>query len=192
MNTEGLCDNTFGFHRLMPQLSVRLHAELKDPANQPPDSTIEVRREKRVILELFLSSNDSAINEWGWQGIQLPPTGSVKSAQPRLQEGLLYLSVLARGSSTGTLLSRPCEHCWNREWRALGGPPHIRPYIVDFKADNPVTILSRTPDSRFLKAEVTFHFTCYTSHQQQEYEYVSLSAALHRSTFCIPKYSTGS
>lgn len=154
----------------MPQRSVRLDAKLKDPASQMPDSTVEVRREKRVVLELFLSSNNAAINEWGWQGIQIPPTGSVKPTQPKLQEGLLYLSVLAYGSSTGTLISRPCEHCWIREQRALGQRPNIQPCIVDFKADNPVTILSRTPDSTFLKAEVTFHFTCYTSHQQQEYK----------------------
>jgi len=154
----------------MPQPSIHLQAKLKDPANQPPDSTVEVRREKRVVLELFLCSTDRSVDEWGWQGIQLPPTGSVKSAQPRLQEGLVYLSVLAYGSSTGALLSRPCENCWAREWRALGHRPSTQPYIVDFKADNPVTILSRTPDSQILKAEVTFHFTCYTNHQQEEYE----------------------
>jgi hypothetical protein len=154
----------------MLQLSIRLEATLKDPASQVPDSTVEVRREKRVILELFLGSRDGSINEWGWQGIQLPLTGSVKAAQPRLEEGLLHLSILAYGSSTGALLSRPCENCWIRERRALGYRPSIQPYIVDFKADNPVTVLSRKSDSPFLKAEVTFHFTCYSNHQQEEYE----------------------
>ena len=154
----------------MLQLSVRLQAELKDPAGQVPESTVEVRREKRIVLELFLRSSDESINEWGWQGIQLPPTGSVKAAQPRLREGLLHLSVLAYGSSTGTLLSQPCENCWIRERRALGFRPSIQPYIVDFKADNPVTVLSRTPESPFLNAEVTLHFTCYTSHQLEKYE----------------------
>ena len=156
---------------LMLQLSVRLHAALKDPAGQVSTTTVEVRREKRVVLELFLSASDRAIDKsWGWQGIYLPPTGSIKHAQPRLQGGLLYLSVQVHGGSSGTLLSSPCKHCWDREQRALGNPPDLQPYIVDFKADNPVTILSRTPDFRFLKAEVTFHFTCYTSHQQEEYK----------------------
>ena len=154
----------------MSQLSIHLQVKLKDPASQSPDSTVEVRREKRVVLEMFMSSSNESINVWGWQGIQLPPTGSVKSAQPRLQEGLLYFSVLVYGGSTGTPLSQPCEKCWSRERRALGFHPSIQPYIVDFKADNPVTILSRTQDSRFLKAEVTFHFTCYTSHQREAYE----------------------
>ncbi len=153
----------------MLQRSVSLQVELKDPVGQVPEITVEVRREKRVVLELSLRSMDRSIHEWGWQGVQLPPTGSVKAAQPRLQEGLLHLSVLAYGSSTGALLSRPCENCWLREWRALGYPS-IQPSIVDFKADNPVTVLSRTPDSPFLKVEVTFHFTCYTGHQQEEYE----------------------
>ena len=160
------------FHRfsIMSSLSIRLRAELKDPASQVPDNTVEVRREKRVVLELFLHSNDASIGDWGWQGIQLPPTGSVKAVQPRLQEGLLHLSVLTYGSSTRALLSQPCESCWIRERRALGYRPSIQPYIVDFKADSPVTVLSRTPESPFLKVEVTFHFTCYTSHQQEEYE----------------------
>ena len=153
----------------MLQHSVSLQVELKDPAGQVPGHTVEIRREKRVVLELFLRSNDRSMNEWSWQGIQLPPTGSVKDAQPRLQEGLLHLSVLAYGSSTGALLSRPCDNCWLREWKALGYPI-IQPYIVDFKADNPVTVLSRAPDSSFLKVDVTFHFKCYTSHQQEEYE----------------------
>ena len=160
------------FHLLsiVPQLSVRLQAKLKDPASQVPENTVEVRREKRVVLELLLHSNDGSINEWGWQGIQLPPTGSVRAAPPRLQEGLLHLSVRVYGSSTGAPLSRPCENCWIREERALGYHPSIQPYIVDFKADNPVTVLSRTADSPFLKVDVTFHFTCYTSHQQEEYK----------------------
>ena len=154
----------------MPQFSVRLQANLKDPASQLQGSTVELRREKRVILELFLGSSDGSINDWVWQGIQVPSTGSVKSAQPRLQEGLLYLSVQVYGSSSGALLSRPCDKCWTRERRALGYHPSIQPYIIDFKADNPVIVLSRTSDSPFLKAEVTFHFTCYTSHQQEAYE----------------------
>lgn len=155
---------------ILLQRSVRLQATLKDPASQVPENIVEVRREKRVVLELFLHSNDGSINKWGWQGIQLPPTGSVKAVQPRLQEGLLHLSVLTYGSSTSALLSRPCENCWIRERRALGYHPTIQPYIVDFKADNPVTVLSRTAESPYLKVEVTFHFTCYTSHQQEEYE----------------------
>lgn len=152
----------------MLQFSVCLQAKLKDPASQL-GSEVEVRREKRVILEMFLSSSDESINKWGWQGVQVPSTGSVKPAQPRLQEGLLYFSVLVYGGSTGTPLSRPCEKCWKREHKALGYQPNFHPYIVDFKADNPVTLLSRTPDSRYLKAEVTFYFTCYTSHQHEPY-----------------------
>jgi len=154
----------------MVLLSVRLQARLKDPASQVPNNIVEVRREKRVVLELFLYSSDGPINKWGWQAIQLPPTGSVKAAQPRFQEGLLHLSVVAYGGSTGSLLSQPCENCWIREQRTLGHRSSIQPYIVDFKADNPVTVLSRTPDSRFLQAEVTFHFTCYTRHQYEAYE----------------------
>ena len=148
-------------------LSVRLQAVLKDPMDQQPTAPVTIRREKRVVLELTLHSDSHPISGWGWDGIQLPQTGSVKSVQQIFPEKLLNLSIQVFGSSMGAPNAQPCRNCWDRERQSIN--PNVflanpQPYMIDFKAENITTALSASSDKTCLKAEVTFHFTCYSKH----------------------------
>ena len=144
---------------------------LKDPNAQQLTSPVAIRREKKVVLELSLHSDSRPIGYWGWEGIQLPQTGSVKSGQQAAPGKLLKLSIQVFGFSTAVPNIQPCPICWDRERRAIDPNifPSLQPYMIDFKAENPTTLLSGPLDGGCLKAEVTFHFTCYSKHHRGSY-----------------------
>jgi hypothetical protein len=134
---------------------------LKSPEVEQLDSPVTIRREKKVVLGLSLHSDSYPIGSWGWGGIQLPQTGSVKLGQQSVLGNLLRLSIQVFGCSPGGNV-QPCNTCWNRGRQAVGPnvcPSNPQRYMIDFKADNPTTALSL--DGNCLKADVAFHFTCY-------------------------------
>jgi len=156
-------------------LSVRLQTMLKDPKAQQltsPVTTVPIRREKKVVLEMSLHSDFRPIGDWGWWGIQLPQTGSVKSGQQRVLGNLLRLSIQVLGCSSGASNVQPCPNCWGRERQGIDSnvcPSNPQPYMIDFKAENPITALSAYLEGSCLKADVTFHFTCYSKHHGGAY-----------------------
>jgi hypothetical protein len=142
---------------------------LTDPKNLQPTASVQIRREKKVVLELALHSHSHPIDNWRWGGIQLPLTGSVKSAQQPFSGRILRLSIQVLGCSTGLPNAQPCESCWARERKSLNAnvcPPNLQPYMIDFKADSAIIALFKPLDGndKCLKADVTFHFTCYSNH----------------------------
>ena len=145
-------------------LSLRLQALLKDPRNHPPTALVDIRREKRVVLVLALHSNSQPISNLGWEGILLPQTRSVDPVQQISPRRLLKLSIQVHACSTGAVNVRPCDNCWSRE-----RPPtahNVQPYMIDFQAQSRRIALSTQMDGNenCLKADVKFHFTCYSRH----------------------------
>ena len=149
-------------------LSLRLQALLKDPRNHPAAALVNVRREKKVVLVLALHSNSDPISNWGWEGILLPQTRSVQSVQQISPRGLLKLSIQVLACSTGVVNVRPCDNCWSRE----RPPTDVRPYMIDFQAQSRRIALSTQMDGNdnCLKADVKFHFTCYSRHHGGMYK----------------------
>ena len=147
---------------------------LTDPKDRQPTVPVEIRREKKVVLRLILYSDSQPIDHYGWKGIQLPQTGSVKSGQQTLSGKLLKLSIQVFGASTGAPNARPCDNCWDREeLHAINlnvCPANLQPYMIDFKSENLTTILSKSLDGNCLKADVTFRFTCYSRHHEGMYK----------------------
>ena len=161
-------------------LSLRLRAVLKDPRDQQPTLPVEIRREKKVVLGLVLYSDSQPVGKYGWEGIQLPQTGSVKPGQQILSGKLLKLSIQVFGSSTGAPNAQPCDRCWVREQRGINPnvcTTNLQPYMIDFKSESLTTALSRPLDENCLRADVnclktdvTFHFTCYSRHHEGMYK----------------------
>ena len=156
-------------------LSLRLRAMLKNPRDQRPTVPVEIRRERKVVLGLVLYSDSQPISEYGWEGIQLPHTGSVKLGQQTLSERLLKLSIQVFGGSTGAPNAEPCDSCWDREQQQQVRdrnvyPANLQPYMIDFKSESRTTVLSRPLDDNCLKADVTFHFICYSKHHEGMYK----------------------
>ena len=145
---------------------------LKDPNVQQHTCPVTIRREKKVVLELSLYSDSHQIGYWGWGGIQLPQTGSVKSGQQVVPRNLLKLSIQVSGCTTVVTNIQPCPSCWDRERQAIDldvFPSNLQPYMIDFKAKNLITLLSEPSDGSCLRADVTFHFTCYSKHHGGSY-----------------------
>src|SRR5258706_4266575 len=145
---------------------------LKDPKVQQLSCPVIIRREKKVVLELFLNPDSHQIGQWRWEGIQLPQTGSVKSGQQAVPRNLLKWSIQVSGCSTAIPNIQPCRNCWERERQVIDRnvfPSNLQPYMIDFKAKNLITLLSGPSDGNFLKADVTFHFTCYSKHHGGSY-----------------------
>jgi hypothetical protein len=133
---------------------------------------VTIRREKKVVLELCLRSDSRPISHWGWEGIRLPHTRSVKSGQQTLSGKLLNLSIQVFEGSTGAPDVQPCLSCWRRERVTMvpnGCSSNLQPYMLDFKADNPITVLSGSEDGSRLEANVTFHFMCTSNHHSGTY-----------------------
>ena len=157
---------------LIFSLSARLRTMLKDPKVQQLTSPITIRREKKVVLELSLHLDSHQIDCRGWEGIQLPQTSSVKLGQQSGLGKLLRLSIQVSGCSPGAPNVQPCPSCWDRERQAIDSnvcPSNPQPYMIDFKAENPITALSAYLEGSCLKADVTFHFTCYSKHHGGAY-----------------------
>ena len=146
--------------------SLYLQAVVKDPRHQQPPGPVRIRREKRVIIELALNSDSHSLSAWGWAGIQLPQTRSVKPVQQPFSGTLLKLSTQVLGSAMGTFNAQPCNNCWMRERRELPPDLHLQPYMIDFQAESQIIALSKPShgNDKCLKAEVAFHFTCYSRH----------------------------
>ena len=154
-------------------LSLHLQAVLKDPKDQQSITPVDVRREKKVVLGLVLDSNSQPIDGFGWEGIRLPQTRSVKSGQRQLSEKLLKLSIQVFGGSTGAPNSEPCRNCWAREQEAINPkycPEGVPPYMIDFNSKSLTTTLSKPLDGNCLEADITFHFTCYSKHHEGTYK----------------------
>ena len=146
---------------------------LKDPKDQQSITQVDVRREKQVVLGLVLDSDSQPIDGFGWAGIQLPQTRSVKLGHQQLSEKLLKLSIQVFGGSTGAPTSEPCKNCWTREQGAINPkfcPENVQPYMIDFNSKGFTTALSRPLDGNCLKADVMFHFTCYSKHHEGTYK----------------------
>ena len=144
---------------------------LKDPKVQQLTRCITIRREKKVVLELSLHSDPHQI-DLGWDGIQLPHTGSVKSGQQAAPNNLLKLSIQVSRYSTAVPNIQPCPNCWDRERKGIDPnsfQSNLEPYMINFKAENLITLLSGPMDGSCLKADVTFHFTCYSKHHGGSY-----------------------
>ena len=141
---------------------------LKNPNAQQLTSPITIRREKKVVLELSLHSDFHPIGHWGWGGLQLPQTRSVKSGQQAVSGKLLKLSIQVSGRSAGVPNAQPCQYCWDREF-AIDPTVNLPPYMIDFKAESLTTLLSGPIDGNRLKADVTFQFTCYSKHHGGSY-----------------------
>jgi len=145
---------------------------LKDPKAQQPTSPVTIRREKQVVLELSLHSDSHPIDHWGWQGIQLPQTGAVKVRQQSALRNLLRLSIQVLGYSPDAPKVQPCRNCWDRERKDIDPnvcPSNPQPYMINFKAENPITVLSGPLDGSCLRTDVTFHFICYSNHHGGPY-----------------------
>ena len=154
-----------------------LQTMLKDPKVQQLTSPITIRREKKVVLELSLHLDSHQIDCWGWEGIQLPQTSSVKLGQQSGLGNLLRLSIQVLGRSPGATNVRPCPNCWDREQQAIDPnirPSNPQPYMIDFKAESPTALLSGPSDGSCLKANVTFHFICYSKHHGGAYRRATL------------------
>src|SRR5258706_13225930 len=159
---------------LIISLSARLRSRLKDPNGQELASNIQeltspvpIRREKKVVLELSLHSDSHQIGYWGWGGIQLPQTRSVESGQQGVPRNLLRVSIQGSGWLTDVPNIQPCPRCWERERQRIDPnvfPPNLEPYMINFQANNPVTLLSGPSDGSHLNADIAFHFTCYSPH----------------------------
>ena len=152
-------------------LSLRLQTVLKDPKNQP--ALVEIRREKKVVLGLVLDSDSQPIDSYGWEGIRLPQTRSVKPGQQPLSERLLKLSIQVLGGSTGAPIAEPCKNCWDREREAINlnvFPVNLQPYMINFKSEKLTVTLSRPLGGNCLAADITFHFTCYSKRNGGTYE----------------------
>jgi hypothetical protein len=133
---------------------------------------VKIRREKQVVLELCLRSDSHPISHWDWEGIRLPQTSSVKSGQENFSRKLLNLSIQVSEGSTNVV--QPCHTCWDQERKRVAKNPsscssNLQPYMLDFKAKNPITVLSGPEDGTCLKADVTFHFTCISKHHRGTY-----------------------
>ena len=142
---------------------------LKDPKAQQLTSPVTIRRKKKVVLEFSLHSDLHPIGCWGWEGIRLPQTRSVKSGQQAVPRKLLKLSIQVSGSSADDPNAQPCPYCWDRE---LAIDPTVNlpaPYMIDFKAESRIALLSGPMDGDCLKADVTFHFICYSKHHGGSY-----------------------
>ena len=146
--------------------SLRLRTVLKDPRDQQPPEPVTMRREKRVTIELALNSDSHPFNAWGWAGIQLPKTRSVKPAQQPFSGRLLRLSTQVLGCTMGASNAQPCNNCWLRELRNLPPNLQVQPYMIDFQAESQIIPLSKPShgNDKCLKAEIMFHFTCYSRH----------------------------
>ena len=144
-------------------ISTRLQTVLRDPKDQPLTFPVKIRREKRIVLELSLHSDSYPISHWGWNGIQLPQTGSVKLGQQAVPGKLLKLSIQVLGCLKGVPNAQPCPTCWRKRQPIDPNvfPSNLQPYMIDFKADNPIALLSEPSDGSCLKANITFHFTCH-------------------------------
>ena len=92
-------------------LRLRLQTVLKDPKDQQSTTPVDVRRDRNVVLGLVLDSDSRPIDGFGWEGIQLPQTRSVKSGQQQLLDQLLKLSIQVFGGSTGAPNPEPCRNC---------------------------------------------------------------------------------
>jgi hypothetical protein len=147
-------------------LSLRLRAVLRDPRDQQLTGPVIMRREKMVAIELVLHSASQSSTPWGWQGIQLPQSYSVKPTQRPPSGKLLKLSIQVIGCTTGDPDVRPCNMCWARERHGRVGTPDLQPYMIDFKAESDIVALSEPSytDDKCLKAIVKFRFTCYSRH----------------------------
>ena len=145
-------------------LSLRLQALLTDPRNHRPSVPVNIRREKRISLALALHSTSQPISNRGWEGILLPQTRSVESGQQVSPRGLLKLSIQVLSWSTGGVNVRPCDNCWSRERPPIDD--NVQPYMIDFKAQSRKIALSTHlgGNENCLKADVRFHFTCYSRH----------------------------
>ena len=158
---------------LIYSLSLHLQTSLKDPKDQQFITPVDVRREKKVVLGLVLDSDSQPIDRFGWEGIQLPQTRSVRSGQQQLSEKLLNLSIQLFGGSTGAPNPDPCRNCWAREREAINPkycPENVPPYMIDFKSKSLTTALSRPLEGNCLEADVMFHFTCYSKHHEGTYK----------------------
>lgn len=142
---------------------------MKKPTVQQLFPPVTIRRENQVVLELSLHSDSNQIGYWGWGGIQLPQTGSVKSGQHGVARNLLKLSIQVSVCDTVVPNIQPCSSCWARERQAMDPDTNLQPYIIDFKAKNLITALSGPLDGNCLNADVTFHFTCYSRHHGGSY-----------------------
>jgi hypothetical protein len=155
-------------------LSLRLQAELKDPKCQQLTDPVTIRREKKVVLGLTLRSDSHPIGSWGWGGIQLQQTASVKPVRQPFSGRLLKLSIQVLACSTGFPNVQPCTKCWDRERQRIDpstGVANLQPYMINFTAGSLVTVLSTSLDrnNRCLKADVRFCFTCYSNHHGGDY-----------------------
>ena len=146
---------------------------LKDPKDRGPTVLVEIRREKKVVLGLVLYSDSRPIEGYGWGVIQLPQTRSVQSDQRPLPRNLPKLSIQVLGGLSGAPNAEPCSKCWDRERQAINRmfcPANMQPYMIDFKSKSLTTALSKPLDGNCLKADVTFHFTCYSKHHEGTYK----------------------
>ena len=148
-------------------LSLRLQAEVKDPKKQQPGATVNIKREKKVVLTLALHSDSYPIGDRGWEGILLPQTRSVESGpvQQISPTKLLKLSIQVLACARGDVNAQPCNNCWSRE-----RPPDdrdVQPYMIDFRARSRQIALDRSNNS--LMADVAFKFTCYSRHHEGLY-----------------------
>ena len=139
---------------------------LKDPRALQPPEPVRIRREKRVIIELALNSDSHSLSASRWTGIQLPQTRSVKQVQQPFSGRLLKLSTQVLGCTMGAPNAQPCNNCWLREQKNLPPNLQVQPYMIDFQAESQIIALSKPShgNDKCLKAEVTFHFTCYSNH----------------------------
>ena len=145
---------------------------MKKPKVQQLTSPVTIRRGNQVVLELSLHSHSNQIGYWGWEGIQLPHTGSVGTGQQAIPKNLLKLSIQVSGCSTAVPNIQPCPSCWDRERQAIHPdifPSVLQPYMIDFKAKNLITLLSGPSTGRCFNADVTFLFTCFSSHHGGSY-----------------------
>jgi len=156
--------------RLTSFLSLHLQAVLKGPKNQQPTAPVIIRRERMVVLELALHSRSHPISHRGWGGILLPQTRSVQPGQQAYSGKLLKFSIQVLACTTGVGNAQPCNSCWQRERQTI--EHNLQPYMIDFKAESNITTLSipLSGNDYCLKADVTFHFTCYSHHHGGVYE----------------------
>ena len=119
------------------------------PAGDPPCSRDNTRA-------------PSKRSTFGWDGIKVPATASVKNYADTTNKTLLEFCVSLYGATTNRRYDVACESCQKREGKRRGAPN-----LVDFKAE--YDMIEPTDG----KIRVEFKFCCYPKcHKQGDMEYM--------------------
>ena len=122
----------------------------------PPagESVIILRRETHVVLAIDFEQLPIPPAP-GCDGIQIPPTGSVRNYADTTGKTLLQCRVRLYGATTKQCYEIVCTGCERRQGKKRGVPG-----LIDFHAEREIIGLKGG------KVHVDFTFCCYAKHHQ--------------------------